>query len=54
MIIKKRQLLVKQICAKSNEKCFYYGRKGYYAKNCYLKPKQKTKDKKTAKEVKLA
>lgn len=46
--------MVKQICAKSNEKCFYYDKKEYYAKNCYLKPKHKTEDKKTAKKVKLA
>lgn len=36
---------------KVNKKYFNYGKKGYYAKNCYLHMKRKSKDKKTAKEA---
>lgn len=50
MMIKEKLLPNKQLCTKSNKEYFYYSKKGYYAKNCHLRPKQKPEDKKTAKK----
>lgn len=37
---------------KANKKCFNYGKKRHYTKNCYSNSKRKPKNQTTTKEVK--
>lgn len=39
IIIKKKQLSDRQLHTKFNEKCFHYGKKEHYVRDCYLGPK---------------
>lgn len=51
---KKKQSDRQRLCTKLNKECLYYCQKRHYAKDYYLAPKRKPKDKKFAEEAKWA
>lgn len=52
IMTKKKELEKQALQAKSNKKCFYYGKKFDYTKDCYSAQKRKPEEEKSSEEAK--